>query len=66
MACLTFVGGLQTRAVIAQNIVLSLAIKATVLALAVAGPATLWMAVAADMGASLLVIGNGLRLVRAS
>jgi cation transport ATPase len=27
--------------------------------------ATLWMAIAADMGASLLVIGNGLRLLRA-
>ena len=35
------------------------------LALAVAGVATLWMAVAADMGASLLVIANGLRLLRA-
>ena len=36
------------------------------LAMAVAGVATLWMAVAADMGASLLVIGNGLRLLRFS
>jgi len=33
-------------------------------ALASAGLATLWMAVAADMGASLLVIANGLRLLR--
>jgi len=31
----------------------------------VTGQATLWMAVVADMGASLLVVGNGLRLLRA-
>jgi Cd2+/Zn2+-exporting ATPase len=42
----------------------SLAIKAGFLAMAVAGYATLWMAVAADMGTTLLVIGNGLRLLR--
>jgi Cd2+/Zn2+-exporting ATPase len=35
------------------------------MALALAGAATLWMAIAADMGASLLVILNGLRLLRA-
>ena len=34
------------------------------LALALAGQATMWMAVFADMGASLLVVGNGLRLLR--
>jgi Zn2+/Cd2+-exporting ATPase len=50
--------------VIRQNVVLSLAIKAAFLAAAVAGYATLWMAVAADMGTTLLVIGNGLRLLR--
>jgi Cd2+/Zn2+-exporting ATPase len=32
--------------------------------LAVFGSATMWMAVFADMGASLLVVGNGLRLMR--
>jgi Cd2+/Zn2+-exporting ATPase len=32
--------------------------------MAVAGYATLWMAVVADMGTTLLVIGNGLRLLR--
>ena len=32
--------------------------------LAVFGSATMWMAVFADMGASLLVVGNGLRLLR--
>ena len=34
------------------------------LVLAIAGAATLWMAVAADMGASLVVIANALRLLR--
>jgi hypothetical protein len=37
-----------------------------VFALATVGLATLWMAIAADIGASLLVIGNGLRLLRAA
>ena len=46
------------------NIALSLAVKAVFLALAVAGHATLWMAIVADTGASLLVIANGLRLLR--
>ncbi|MFQ5960744.1 MAG: heavy metal translocating P-type ATPase [Candidatus Methylomirabilales bacterium] len=50
--------------VIRQNITVSLAIKALFLALALPGYATLWMAVGADMGASLLVIFNGLRLLR--
>lgn len=45
------------------NVTLSLALKAVFLALAVAGAATLWMAVLADMGASLLVIANGMRLL---
>ena len=39
-------------------------IKAVFLVLALAGQATMWMAVFADMGASLLVVGNGLRLLR--
>jgi Cd2+/Zn2+-exporting ATPase len=46
------------------NIAFSLALKAAFLLLAIAGYATLWMAVAADMGASLLVIANALRLLR--
>ncbi|MCL4845057.1 MAG: cadmium-translocating P-type ATPase [Acidobacteria bacterium] len=49
---------------IKTNIALSVGIKAVFLGLAVAGAATLWMAVVADVGASLLVIGNGLRLLR--
>ena len=46
------------------NIALSLGLKAVFLVLAALGLATLWMAVVADMGASLLVIANGLRLLR--
>lgn len=56
----------KTHAVLWQNITLALGIKAVFLMLAVFGSATMWMAVFADMGASLLVVANGLRLVRAS
>ncbi len=55
----------KTRTVLMQNITLALGIKAIFLVLALTGEATLWMAVFADMGASLLVVFNGLRLVRA-
>lgn len=55
----------QTRRVIVQNVAFSLGVKAVFLALALAGAATLWMAVFADVGASLLVILNGMRLLRA-
>lgn len=54
----------QTLWVIKQNIVFAIGIKAVFLGLATMGKATLWMAVGADMGASLLVIFNGLRLLR--
>ena len=54
-----------THAVLWQNIVLALGIKAVFLVLALFGNASMWMAVFADMGASLLVVGNGLRLLRA-
>ena len=47
-----------------QNIALALGVKAVFFALAVAGHATMWMAVVADMGVSLLVVANGLRLRR--
>jgi len=53
----------QTMRVLKQNIGLALGIKAVFLVLALAGRATLWMAVFADMGASLLVVANGLRLL---
>lgn len=49
---------------IRMNIALSLGLKAAFLVLAFAGAATLWMAVVADMGASLIVIANALRLLR--
>jgi len=51
-------------AVLKQNIGLALGIKVVFMALALSGHATLWMAVFADMGASLLVVFNGLRLLR--
>ncbi|MBS3951745.1 MAG: HAD-IC family P-type ATPase, partial [Methylomicrobium sp.] len=53
----------RTLAIIRQNIVFALTIKAAFAVLAFAGLATLWEAVAADMGASLLVVANGLRLL---
>ncbi|MGH9308713.1 MAG: heavy metal translocating P-type ATPase [Vicinamibacterales bacterium] len=46
------------------NIGFSLALKAAFLVMAFVGAATLWMAVVADMGASLIVIANALRLLR--
>jgi Zn2+/Cd2+-exporting ATPase len=49
---------------IRMNIAFSLALKAAFLVMAFAGVATLWMAVIADMGASLIVIANSLRLLR--
>ena len=54
----------RTLAVIRQNILFSLAVKALFVILAFSGYASLWAAIAADMGASLLVISNGLRLLR--
>ncbi|MGE5361824.1 MAG: heavy metal translocating P-type ATPase [Bacteroidales bacterium] len=51
---------------IRANIAFALGLKAAFLVLGAAGLATLWMAVVADMGASLLVIGNGLRLLRSN
>jgi Cd2+/Zn2+-exporting ATPase len=49
-----------------QNITLALGIKVVFMGLALFGNATMWMAVFADMGASLLVVFNGLRLLRSS
>jgi Zn2+/Cd2+-exporting ATPase len=47
------------------NVAVSLVLKAAFLALAVTGSATLWMAVLADTGASVIVVANALRLLRA-
>jgi Cd2+/Zn2+-exporting ATPase len=55
----------RTRATVTVNIVLALAVKAAVFGLAAAGLATLPMAIAADVGASLAVILNGMRLRQA-
>jgi Zn2+/Cd2+-exporting ATPase len=49
---------------IRANIAFSIALKSAFLVMAVTGAATLWMAVAADMGASLIVIANALRLLK--
>ncbi len=55
----------RTLSIIHQNVAFALGVKLLVFGLATFGLASLWMAIAADMGASLLVIGNGLRLLRA-
>jgi Cd2+/Zn2+-exporting ATPase len=55
----------RTLRVIRQNIGFSLLVKAVFVILTFAGFASIWAAIAADMGASLLVIFNGLRLLRA-
>lgn len=54
----------RTLKIIKQNIAFALLVKAAFLALVAPGWTTLWMAVGADMGASLLVIFNGLRLLK--
>nr|WP_161974759.1 heavy metal translocating P-type ATPase [Albitalea terrae] len=53
----------RTHGVLWQNISIALGIKAVFFVLAIFGSATMWMAVFADMGASLLVVANGLRLL---
>ncbi|MBZ0283927.1 MAG: cation-translocating P-type ATPase [Anaerolineae bacterium] len=52
------------RSLISQNIILSLGLKAAFMLLALAGGASLWMAVFADVGMSLIVTLNGMRPVR--
>ena len=56
----------RTLAIIRQNIALSLGVKAAFAILTLAGAASLWAAIASDMGVSLLVIANALRLLRVS
>jgi Cd2+/Zn2+-exporting ATPase len=56
--------GRRTLGIIKQNVAFAIAIKALFIGLAVFGMANLWMAVFADMGASLIVILNGMRLLR--
>jgi len=54
----------RTHTILWQNIALALGIKGVFLVLAVFGSASMWMAVFADMGASLIVVANGLRILR--
>jgi Cd2+/Zn2+-exporting ATPase len=54
----------DTSRVLRQNITLAIGIKAIFFVLALTGQATLWMAVFADMGASLIVVFNGMRLLQ--
>jgi Cd2+/Zn2+-exporting ATPase len=53
----------DTHSILVQNITLALGIKTIFLTLTLLGMGTMWMAVFADAGASLLVVGNGLRLL---
>jgi Cd2+/Zn2+-exporting ATPase len=53
----------QTRRIVRQNIALTLGIKGLVLALGVFGEATLWEAVFADVGVTLLAVANARRLL---
>ena len=53
----------RTLGIVKQNITFALAVKLFFMTLALARVATLWMAIAADMGTSLLVIFNALRLL---
>ncbi len=55
----------RTVRIIRQNVAFSVVVKIVVLALAVVGRASLWMAVFADTGVALLVILNGMRLLTA-
>ena len=56
----------RTLRIVRQNVVFSLAVKLLVLLLAGVGLAGLWLAIAADTGASMFVIFNGLRLLKMS
>jgi Cd2+/Zn2+-exporting ATPase len=56
----------RTLSIVRQNITFALAVKAAFVLLTFGGLSSLWAAIAADMGASLLVIFNGLRLLRAT
>lgn len=54
----------KTLGIIRQNIIAALVIKGLILLLVIPGWLTLWLAVAGDMGSSLLVTVNGMRLLR--
>ncbi|OQA23361.1 MAG: putative cadmium-transporting ATPase [Chloroflexi bacterium ADurb.Bin360] len=52
----------RARQTVRANIIFALAVKAVVFGLALAGAGSLWLAIVADVGASLIVILNGMRL----
>ncbi|MCE9562382.1 MAG: cadmium-translocating P-type ATPase [Planctomycetes bacterium] len=54
----------RTLSVIRQNVVFSLSVKAVFVVLTLAGYSSMWAAVAADSGATLIVVFNALRLLR--
>jgi Cd2+/Zn2+-exporting ATPase len=56
----------RTASIIKQNIALAIGVKLLFAGLTVLGVSTLWGAIAADLGASLVVIFNGLRLLKTS
>ena len=56
--------GRRTLGIMRFNIFFALAIKAVFLVLALLGHTSLWLAVLADTGATLLVVANALRLLR--
>jgi Cd2+/Zn2+-exporting ATPase len=56
--------GRRTMAVIRQNVAFSLAVKIAFIALTLVGLSNLWMAMFADTGAAIIVILNGMRLLR--
>ncbi len=53
-----------TRRVVIQNVLIALALKVIFIGLALAGAATLWMAIVADLGGTFIVLANSLRLLR--
>jgi Cd2+/Zn2+-exporting ATPase len=54
----------RTLGILRQNVVIALGLKLAVFLVAVGGFSQLWMAIAADMGAAVIVIANGMRLLR--
>lgn len=53
-----------THAVLVENITIALGIKFLFAALALFGMASMWMAVFADVGTCLIVVANGMRMLR--
>ena len=54
----------RTKAIVWQNIIMAMVIKAAVIILGIFGLATMWEAVFADVGVALLAIANSTRVLR--